>query len=85
MPVGKIVTPEVLKERMRQHIMTVVGRYKGRVKGWDVVNEAFEDNAHTVIASFIPNTGQGFHQICFFSLLMKPTPKAEFVLTTIIM
>ena len=35
---GKEVSPEVLKERMCQHIQKVVGRYKGRIKGWDVVN-----------------------------------------------
>jgi endo-1,4-beta-xylanase len=29
---------------MRDHISTVVGRYKGRVKGWDVVNEALEED-----------------------------------------
>jgi endo-1,4-beta-xylanase len=29
--------------RLRQHIKTVVGRYKGRVKQWDVVNEAIND------------------------------------------
>ncbi|MFO0928687.1 MAG: endo-1,4-beta-xylanase [Gemmataceae bacterium] len=29
--------------RMRKHIATVVGRYKGRVKQWDVVNEALSD------------------------------------------
>lgn len=37
---GKNVSPEVLKQRMREHIQTIVGRYKGRIKGWDVVNEA---------------------------------------------
>ncbi|MDX1283691.1 MAG: endo-1,4-beta-xylanase, partial [Draconibacterium sp.] len=37
---GKDVSREVLIERMRKHIYTVVGRYKGRVHGWDVVNEA---------------------------------------------
>jgi endo-1,4-beta-xylanase len=29
---------------MREHIHTVVGHYKGRVKGWDVVNEALAEN-----------------------------------------
>ena len=33
-------TRDQLLERMRDHIHTVVGRYKGRVKVWDVVNEA---------------------------------------------
>lgn len=41
---GKPVTREVLLERMRDHIQTVVGRYKGRIKIWDVVNEALLDN-----------------------------------------
>jgi endo-1,4-beta-xylanase len=31
-------------ERMRTHIATVVGRYKGRIRGWDVVNEALNDD-----------------------------------------
>ncbi len=29
---------------LENHIETVVGRYKGKIHGWDVVNEAFEDN-----------------------------------------
>ncbi len=33
-----------LLARMSNHIHTVVGRYKGRVKGWDVVNEALNDD-----------------------------------------
>jgi endo-1,4-beta-xylanase len=41
---GNPVTREVLLERMRDHIFTVVGRYKGRIKGWDVVNEALNEN-----------------------------------------
>lgn len=37
---GRPLGREVLLERMRDHIFTVMGRYKGRIHGWDVVNEA---------------------------------------------
>jgi len=40
---GPRATREELLQRMREHIHTVVGRYKGRVKVWDVVNEAVAD------------------------------------------
>ncbi len=33
-----------LLHRMRKHINTVVGRYKGRIGGWDVVNEALKED-----------------------------------------
>ncbi len=41
---GNPVTRDVLLERMRDHIHTVVGRYQGRIKIWDVVNEALQDD-----------------------------------------
>jgi endo-1,4-beta-xylanase len=37
---GRPLSREALLERMRDHIFTVMGRYKGRIHGWDVVNEA---------------------------------------------
>jgi endo-1,4-beta-xylanase len=37
---GRALGREALLERMREHIFTVMGRYKGRIHGWDVVNEA---------------------------------------------
>ena len=40
---GKPVSRDILLERMQNHIRTVVGRYKGRIKGWDVVNEALNE------------------------------------------
>ncbi|MGC8802465.1 MAG: endo-1,4-beta-xylanase [Bacteroidales bacterium] len=41
---GKDVTRDELISRMKNHITTVVSRYRGRVHGWDVVNEAIDDN-----------------------------------------
>ena len=38
-------TPEQLREILKDHIVTVAGRYAGRVQQWDVVNEIFDDNA----------------------------------------
>jgi endo-1,4-beta-xylanase len=34
---------------MRDHIHTVVARYKGQVKVWDVVNEAISDNGEDIL------------------------------------
>jgi endo-1,4-beta-xylanase len=41
---GPSATREELLQRMRDHIHSVVGRYKGRIKGWDVVNEALSED-----------------------------------------
>ena len=41
---GNRVSRDTLLARMRDHIHTVVGRYKGRIKGWDVVNEAVDED-----------------------------------------
>jgi endo-1,4-beta-xylanase len=41
---GNFVDRDTLLKRMRDHIQTVVGRYKGRIQSWDVVNEAISDD-----------------------------------------
>jgi endo-1,4-beta-xylanase len=41
---GNTLTRDALLARMKDHIMNVAGRYKGRIKGWDVVNEALNDD-----------------------------------------
>ena len=40
---------EELLQRIREHIHTIVGRYKGKIKAWDVVNEAIADGGGTNI------------------------------------
>lgn len=41
---GQPVDRATLLDRMHDHIRTVVGRYKGRINGWDVVNEALNED-----------------------------------------
>lgn len=46
---GQPATRDELLARMRDHIHTVVGRYKGMVLGWDVVNEALSDGGPEIL------------------------------------
>ena len=45
---GKPVKKEVFYERLREHIHTVVNRYKDVVYAWDVVNEAIADGGSPI-------------------------------------
>lgn len=62
---GNKVTPEVLKQRMKDHIYTVVGRYKGRIHGWDVVNEAIEDDGSYRKSPFYEILGEEYIPLAF--------------------
>lgn len=42
--VGNTVTKEVLLQRLKDHINTIVSRYKGKIYAWDVVNEVIDDD-----------------------------------------
>ena len=46
---GPRATREELLQRMHDHIATVVGRYKGKIKVWDVVNEALSDGGTNIL------------------------------------
>jgi endo-1,4-beta-xylanase len=56
---GNQLTREALLARMKEHIMSVVGRYKGRVKGWDVVNEALNDDGTLRNSRWLRIVGEG--------------------------
>jgi endo-1,4-beta-xylanase len=46
---GPRASREELLQRMHDHIATVVGRYKGKIKVWDVVNEALSDGGTNIL------------------------------------
>jgi len=62
---GNQVSREVLLERMRDHIYTVVGRYKGRVHGWDVVNEAINEDGTLRQSKWMEIIGEDYIQKAF--------------------
>ncbi|UWZ84488.1 endo-1,4-beta-xylanase [Occallatibacter riparius] len=41
---GNPITRDALLQRLHDHIATVVGRYKGKIGSWDVVNEALNED-----------------------------------------
>lgn len=62
---GNDVSADLLKERIKKHIHTIVSRYKGRIKGWDVVNEAIEDNGEFRKSKFYRILGEDFIPLAF--------------------
>ena len=73
---GNDVTREVLVERMKTHIHTVVGRYKGRVHGWDVVNEAIENDGSWRKTKFYEIIGEDYIDLAF-QFAHEADPDAE--------
>lgn len=73
---GNNVSRDVLMERMRKHIHTVVSRYKGRIHGWDVVNEAILDNGEYRKSKFYEIIGEDFIPLAF-QFAHEADPDAE--------
>lgn len=62
---GNKVTKNVLLQRLKDHITTVVGRYKGIVYAWDVVNEAVSDKPDEYLRNSL------WYQICGEEFIAK--------------
>jgi endo-1,4-beta-xylanase len=72
------VSKEVLKERLRKHIQTVVSRYKGKVYCWDVCNEVISDKDDEYLRSTSPwfkALGEEFLEVAF-KAAREADPKA---------
>ncbi|GAA1798332.1 hypothetical protein GCM10009682_19890 [Luedemannella flava] len=55
--VNAIASPTELATAMQNHINIVMGRYKGRINAWEVVNEAFADNGSVRTSVFSARLG----------------------------
>lgn len=73
---GNPLTREALIERMREHIHTVVGRYRGRVHGWDVVNEAVEEDGSLRQTPWLEIIGDDYLELAF-RFAHEADPEAE--------
>lgn len=67
---------DAMLARMKDHIFTVMGRYKGRVNGWDVVNEALNDAGPLHKSKWVETVGPDYVQKAF-EYAHEADPNAE--------
>lgn len=65
-----------LMSRVKEHIFTVAGRYKGKVHGWDVVNEALNDDGTLRESGFLKIAREGYISKAF-EFANEADPEAE--------
>jgi len=73
---GKPLTRDALLKRMHDHIFTVVGRYKGRIQSWDVVNEALNEDGSLRKSKWQQIIGDDFIEKAF-QYAHEADPQAE--------
>jgi endo-1,4-beta-xylanase len=73
---GEPLDREALLKRMHDHIQTVVGRYKGRIGGWDVVNEALNEDGTLRQTPWLKIIGEDY-LVKAFQYAHEADPKAE--------
>lgn len=73
---GKPLAREVALKNMKDYITTVVGRYRGRIKGWDVVNEAVSDGGGLRPTPALKAIGEDY-LVKAFQFAAEADPNAE--------
>jgi endo-1,4-beta-xylanase len=73
---GNPLTRDALLARMKDHIFTVVGRYKGKVHGWDVINEVIDDDGQMRKTRYYEIIGEDYVQKAF-EFAHEADPDAE--------
>ncbi|TDU68103.1 endo-1,4-beta-xylanase [Prosthecobacter fusiformis] len=73
---GTLLTKDALLARMKDHIQTVVGRYRGKIHGWDVVNEALADDGSLRDSLWLKIIGEDYI-VKAFEFAQEADPSAE--------
>jgi endo-1,4-beta-xylanase len=73
---GHAVGRDTLLDRMREHIQAVVGRYRGRILGWDVVNEAVDEDGSLRRTPWLTIIGEDYIARAF-EMAHQADPNAE--------
>jgi endo-1,4-beta-xylanase len=73
---GNSLNRTALLARMREHILTVVGRYRGKIGGWDVVNEALNEDGTLRDSPWRKGIGDDY-LIKAFQFAHEADPQAE--------
>jgi endo-1,4-beta-xylanase len=74
--VQKMQSKDSLMRFMENHIQNVASRYSGKIKGWDVVNEALNEDGTLRKSIFLEKLGEEYLSNAF-KLAQKADPKAE--------
>ena len=76
---GKPLDRDGLLNRMSNHIHTVVGRYKGRIQGWDVVNEALNEGGTLRQSLWLKIIGEDYIEKAFqFAHAVDPAAQLHY-------
>jgi endo-1,4-beta-xylanase len=59
------MTPAQVEEELRRHIFTTMGHFRGRIRVWDVVNEALAPNGSLAETIFLRKLGPSYIEKCF--------------------
>ena len=65
-----------MSEHLKNHINTIVGRYKGKIDGWDVVNEALNEDGSLRASIFQQILGDSYLEFAF-KLAEQADPEVE--------
>jgi endo-1,4-beta-xylanase len=75
---NEVKESSVMEKHIEKQVNTIVGRYKGKINTWDVVNEALNEDGTPRESVFYKAMGENYIDLAF-KLAAKADPEAELV------